>query len=120
LSERTFLAGRAPVPAAEIEIEGVGVNALDRRRVDVAVDLTPFLGLVRVEMVIVGPEDEELCSATLVQSRDCALDRILHLRQDAQPGEHILHVGVFDGSDLVAHAARRFVFAAVTGASPPA
>lgn len=120
MSERTFLAGRAPVPASEIKFESVGVNTLDRRRVDVAVDLTPFLGLVRVEMVIVGPEDEELCSVTLVQNRDCALDRVLHLRQDAEPGEHILHVGVFDGSELVAHAARRFSFLAATGASPSA
>jgi hypothetical protein len=115
LSERTFLAGRAPVPASEIRIESVGVNPLDQRRVDVAVDLTPFLGPVQIEMVIVGPEDVELCSVTLVHNRDWALDKILHLRGDAMPGEHILHVGVFDESELVAHAARRFVFPAAAG-----
>jgi hypothetical protein len=115
LSERTFLSGRAPVPASQIKIESVGVNPLDRRRVDVAADLTPFLGLVRVELVIVSPKDEELCSVTLVHNRDWMLDRILHLRQDAEPGEHILHVGVFDESELVAHAARRFVFPAAGG-----
>jgi hypothetical protein len=117
LSERTFLVGRGPVPASEIEIESVGVNPLDRRRVDVAVDLTPFRGPVRVEMVIVGPEDEELCSVTLVHNHDCELDRILHLRRDAEPGDHVLHVGIFDDSDLVAHAARRFCFPAATGLS---
>ncbi len=114
MSERTFLAGRAPLPVSEIKIESVGVNPLDLRRVDVAADLTPFLGLVRVEMVIVGPQDEELCSVTLVHNRDWTLDRILHLRQDAGPGAHILHIGVFDESELVAHAVRRFVFP-VTG-----
>jgi hypothetical protein len=118
LSQRTFLAGRRPVSAAEIEIESVGVNPLDRRRVDVAVDLTPFLEPVRVELAIVGPDDEELCSTALVHNRDWTLDKILHLRRDAGPGEHILHVGVFDDADLVAHAARRFVFppAAAEGA----
>ena len=112
MSQRTFLAGRRPVSAAEIEIESVGVNPLDRRRVDVAVDLTPFLEPVRVELAIVGPDDEELCSSALVHNRDWTLDKILHLRRDAGPGEHILHVGVFDDADLVAHAARRFVFPA--------
>lgn len=120
MSQRTFLAGRAPVPAQEIEIESVGANALDRRRVDVAVDLTPFLGPVRVEMVILGPGDEELCSVTLVHNRDWILDKVLHLREDAEPGEHILHVGIFDDSDLVAHAARCFVFPATMGVSHPA
>ena len=110
MSQRTFLAGRGPVPATEIEIEAVGLNPLDRRRVDVAVDLTPAREPVRVELAIVGPDDEELCSTTLVHNRDRMLDKVLHLRRDAGPGEHVLHVGVFYEDELVAHAARRFVF----------
>jgi len=120
LSQRTFLAGRGPVPASDIEIEGVGLNPLDRRRVDVAVDLTPFRDPVRVELVVVAPDDEELCSTTLVQNRDWTLDKILHLRRDAGPGEHILHVGIFYEDELVAHAARRFVFPPSAGPADPA
>jgi len=47
---------------------------------------------------------------TLVQSRECMVDKIMHLRQDAQPGEHVLHVGVFFEDELVARGARRFAF----------
>jgi hypothetical protein len=110
LSENLFFADRAPVPPAEIRVESVGVNSLDRRRVDVAVDLTPCLQPVTVEMVIVGPGDDELSCVTLVRSRDWSLDKILHLRQDAEPGEHTLHIGVFHEGELVTRAARRFSF----------
>lgn len=110
MSQRTFLEGRRPVSAREIEIESIGLNPLDRRRVDVAVDLTPFLEPVRVELAIVGPDGEELCSTTLVHNRDWMLDKMLHLRCDAGPGEHILHIGVFVESELVAYAGRRFLF----------
>jgi hypothetical protein len=92
-------------------VESVGVNALDLRRVDVAVDLTPCREPLMIKMAIVGPDDEELCSTVLLPGREWALDRVLHLRKDAEPGEHTLHVGVFFGEgELVARAARRFVF----------
>jgi len=110
LSQNLFFADRAPAPPAEVRIESVGLNPLDQRRVDVAVDLTPCLEPLTVELVIVGPDDVELCSALFVGNRQWALDRVLHLRQDAQPGEHILHVGVFSGEELVARAARSFHF----------
>jgi hypothetical protein len=110
LSQNLFFAGRAPVPPAGIRIESVGVNALDLRRVDVAVDLTPCVQPVTVEMVIVSPDGDELVCATLVRNRDWALDRIVHLRQDAGPGDHTLHIGVFYDGALVARAARRFSF----------
>ena len=83
------------------------------RRVDVAVDLTPCVEPVTVEMVIVGPEGDELCSVLLVENRQWVLDKIMHLRQDAQQGEHVLHVGLFKDSELVARAARRFTFPSV-------
>lgn len=113
MSQRTFLEGRAPVPPEEVRIEGIGLNPLDRRRVDVAVDLTPFRGAVRVEMAIVGPDEQEWCSTTLLQNRDAMLDKILHLRQDAAPGAYVIHVGIFVEEELVAHEARRFAFSPV-------
>ena len=100
----------APVRPDEIQVQSVGVHALDMRRVDVAVDLTPCLEPVTVEMVIVGPAGDELCSVLLVENRQWALDKIMHLRQDARPGEHMLHVGVFSQNLLVARSAKRFVF----------
>jgi hypothetical protein len=98
------------VPASEIRIEGVGVNALDRRRVDVAVDLTPCSEPLDVEIVIVGPNDDELCSTLLVQNWESMLDRILHLRRDAEAGDHVLHVGVFRDKVLLTRAMRTFAF----------
>jgi hypothetical protein len=86
------------------------VNPLDGRRVDVAVDLTPCTQPVDIELVIVGPEDTELCSAKMVMSREWMLDRIMHLRQDPAPGEYILHVGIFHEGELVARALRRFSY----------
>lgn len=100
----------APVRPDKIQVQSVGIRALDMRRVDVAVDLTPCLEPVTVEMVIVGPAGDELCSVLLVGNRQWALDKIMHLRQDAQKGEHVLHVGVFSENMLVTRAARRFVF----------
>ena len=40
MSHDPFSPDRAPVPVSQMRVESVGVNALDRRRVDVAVDLT--------------------------------------------------------------------------------
>jgi hypothetical protein len=104
---------RAPVPPAEIRIESVGVRALDLRRVDVAVDLTPCRESVEVEMVIVGPNDDELCSILLIQNREWILDKIMHLRQDAQAGVHTLHVGVFCEDELLTRTVRRFAFSLI-------
>jgi hypothetical protein len=94
----------------ELQIESVGVNFLDQRRIDVAVDLTPCTQAVEVELVILGPQDDELSSVLLVQNRTWMLDKIMHLRRDAVPGEYVLHVGVFHEKELVTRAARRFVF----------
>ena len=110
MSQSAFFVNRSPVPASEVRIESVGVNPLDRRRVDVAVDLTPCLQAVNVEMVIVGPRDDELCSIVLVDNREWTLDRVMHLPQDAEAGEHTLHVGVFDEDVLVVRAERHFAF----------
>ena len=110
MSQAESAAGRLPVPPAQVQIESVGVNPLDRRRVDVAVDLTPLSQPVDVEMVIVGPNDEELCSILLVQNREWMLDRVMHLRHDAQPGKHTLHIGVFFENELVARSGKQFAF----------
>jgi hypothetical protein len=100
----------APVQPHEMRVLSVGVNPLDMRRVDVAVDLTPCTEAVKIEMVIVGPDDDELCSLLLVDSRAWMIDKIMHLRKDAQPGAYVLHVGVFCEDELVTRAARRFAF----------
>ena len=91
-------------------MEGVGVNALDGRRVDVAVDLTPCLKPVNVEMVIVAPDDSEASCVLLIDNREWMLDKIMHLRKEAQAGEYTLHVGVFYENELVARAVKRFTF----------
>jgi hypothetical protein len=108
LSQADSPVDRRRVPAEQVQIQSVGVNPMDLRRVDVAVDLTPPLEPVDVELVIVGPGDSELCSILLLQNRESVLDKVMHLRQDAEPGEHTLHVGVFLENELVARAARRF------------
>jgi hypothetical protein len=108
VSDGWSLPERAPVPPGEVRIECVGLCPMDRRRLDVAVDLTPSDRALDVEMVIVGPGDEELCSIRLLESRQSTLDRVLHLRRDAEPGEHVLHVGVFCDGELVTRATRRF------------
>jgi hypothetical protein len=119
LSQNLFFAGQVPVPPAEVRVESVGLNPLDQRRVDVAVDLTPCLEPLTVELVIVGPGDAELCSALLMGVRQWEIDKVLHLRQDARPGAHILHVGVFAGEELVARAARSFYFPQAGSAGAP-
>jgi hypothetical protein len=110
LSEGSISRDRALVTPAEVRIEGVGVNALDHKRVDVAVDLTPCLQPVTIEMVIVGPDDDEASCILLIDNRAWMLDKIMHLRHAAQAGEYMLHVGVFYEGELVTRAARRFTF----------
>jgi hypothetical protein len=95
-----------------MQVEEIGVHPLDRRRVDVAVDLTPCQQPVDVEMVIVGPDDEEWCSILLIRNQQPALDKIMHLRWDAAPGEYTLHVGVFYEKALVARGSKTFAIAA--------
>ena len=96
---------------SDVRVQSIGLNPLDLRRVDIAVDLTPCCEALMVEIVIVGPQDEEVCSVLLVDTRLWMLDRIMHLRQDAKPGVHTLHVGVFHDNALVARATRDFSFA---------
>ena len=110
---KSYFTEEVPVPPCEIQVQSIGVHALDVRRVDVAVDLTPCTEPVTVEMVIVGPQGDELSSVLLVEHREWRLDKIMHLRQDARPGEHVLHVGVFSKDVLVARAARRFVSSSI-------
>ena len=50
-SQNLFSADRAPVPASEVRIESIGVNPLDQRRVDVAVDLTPCMERLNPEVL---------------------------------------------------------------------
>ena len=102
--------GDVLVRPQEMRVLGIGINPLDMRRVDVAVDLTPCTEPVKVEMVIVGPDDDELCSLLLVENRAWMIDKIMHLRQDARQGEYVLHVGVFYKDELMTRAARRFAF----------
>lgn len=110
MSQNPFSSHARRVPLEELQIESVGVNFLDQRRIDVAVDLTPCTQAVEVELVVLGPQDDELSSVLLVQNRTWMLDKIMHLRQDAVPGEYVLHVGVFHENELVTRAARRFAF----------
>ena len=83
---------------------------MDLRRVDVAVDLTPSGVPFALDMAIVGPCDDELCSILIVDNREYCVDRIMHLRQDAGPGAHTLHVGLFRDNLLVDRASRTFEF----------
>ena len=110
MSQNPFSSGRPPVPVSEIRIESVGVNPLDGRRVDVAVDVTPCSQPVDMDLVIVGPDDDECCSIRLLQNREWMLDKIMHLRKDPGPGEYTLHVGVFYENELVTRAERQFAF----------
>lgn len=104
---------RQPFPASGARIESVGINPLDRRRIDVAVDLSPCVEPLDVEIVIVGPDGEELCSILLVKYRESMLDKIMHLRRDADVGEYTLHVGIFFENRLVDRAERRFSYRAL-------
>lgn len=110
LSQISVFEDRPPVPAGEVRIESIGVKPLDRRRVDVAVDVTPCQAALTIELVIVGPDDAELCSVLLIDNREWMLDKVMHLRHDAAPGEHTLHVGAFHENQLVTQAARVFEF----------
>ena len=59
---------------------------------------------------ILGNRLDRSSSILLVQNRQWMLDKVMHLRRDAEPGDHTLHVGVFSEDQLVTRAARRFRF----------
>ena len=100
----------AKQPGCEVRIESVGVCALDRCRVDVAVDLTPSAEGTRIEVVIEAPSGAELVSATVIDNRQTTLDRRLHVRRPPEPGTHTLHVGVFYHDALIDHVQKQFTF----------
>ena len=100
---RSLPPGRKPVGGREVRIESVGVNAPDRYRVDVAVDLTPSMDGVRLEVAVEEPSGAELVSMTLIDNRDWTVDKRMHLRRPPEPGVHTLHVGVFFQDELIHH-----------------
>ena len=104
------MADHRPVPATEARVEGIGINPLDARRVDVAVDLAPCREALTVRMAIVGPDDEEWSSTTILNNRDWMLDRILHLKRDAVTGEYTLHVGLFREEDLLYRTSKPYAY----------
>ena len=116
----SFVAGLRLVPGREVRIESVGVCGLRADRgqaaicphgyVDVAVDLTPSVEPIRVELAVEEPSGAELVSMTMIDNRQAALDRRLHLRRPPEPAAHTLHVGLFYGDDLIDHVQRRFSF----------
>ncbi len=108
MSQNLFFGDRGLVSLTDVRIESVGVNPLDQRRVDVAVDFTPCQEPFTVRMAIVGPDDDEWSNIDIIQNRESMLDKIMHLRRDVQPGEYTLHVGVFGDDELVTRAARTF------------
>ena len=110
LSQNYVAGNQMPVPASEARVEGIGVNPLDLRRVDVAVDLTSCREPLTVKMAIVGPDDEEWSSTAILQNRDSMLDRVLHLKRDAIDGEYTLHVGLFREEDLLYRTSKRYVY----------
>lgn len=101
---------RRPVLGPEVRIESVGVYAPNRHRVDVAVDLTPSLDGIRLEIAVEEPSGAELVSMTLVDNRDRMVDRRLHLRRAPEPGVHVLHVGIFYQDELIHHVRQEFDF----------
>ena len=100
------------MPASDVQIESVGVNAIDARRVDVAVKGAAELRCVHAEnahrVKTRGPRRT---------GRERGDGALAVTSGDAQPGAHILHVGVFLDDDLVARAARRFAFPTAEGES---
>ena len=101
---------RQSVSGRQVRIESVGVCALDCRRVDVAVDLTPSPEGTRIELAIEEPSGAELVSATVIGNCQPVLDRRLHPRRHPEPGVHTLHVGVFYQDELIDHVQRQFTF----------
>lgn len=111
MSQSPFASRKRPVPPSNVQVESIGVRAIDQRRVDVAVDVTPCTQPLTIEIVIVGPTGDELCSVMFIDNTHAELDRVLHLREDAAAGDHTLHVGAFFDNNLVARASRIFAFA---------
>ena len=95
--------------------DGVQAAVCPYGYVDVAVDLTPSAEPIRVELAVEEPGGAELVSMTLIDNRQPALDRRLHLRRPPEPGMHTLHVGLFYGDDLIDHVQRRFSFPTLPG-----
>jgi len=116
----SFVAGLRLVPGREVRIESVGVCGLRADRgqaaicphgyVDVAVDLTPSVEPIRVELAVEEPSGAELASMTMIDNCQPALDRKLHLRRSPEPGVHTLHVGVFYRDELIDHVQKSFSF----------
>ncbi len=93
------------------------------RRVDVAVDLSPCRDggpewVPRLELALESPAGRHVGSAALVECRECAVDLLMHLHGDPEPGEYTLHVGLFWGELLLQHERRTFCLPVAARSEP--
>jgi hypothetical protein len=88
--------------------------------VDVAVDLSALAPVgrwgggagpsacPRLELAVESPTGRHVGSASVIECSKSALDLVIHLRGDPEPGEHTLHVGLFWGETMLQHERRTF------------
>ena len=87
-----------PLPPREVRITDVQARpAPDRRRVALAITLTPFLEYPNLEIVLFRPDGDEERTLSVVGTMDRRLVLTLHIKQP-MPGEYraqieLLHEG---------------------------
>jgi hypothetical protein len=85
-----------PLPPKEVRIQTLDAEPYaDGRRVRVRLELTPFLKRPNADLSILNAREEEVASASIIETMEPKMELTLHLRGASQPGDYTLAARVF-------------------------
>lgn len=88
--------GDPPVPPSEVRFkELVGQVWPDGRRVQVIIELTPFLKKPNLQLRIANSDGEVVASLEVVEAIDFKMDFTMHLRESQPSGKYHINAQIF-------------------------
>jgi hypothetical protein len=79
----------APVPPESVRVRRIDiVPRSDGRRINVRLELTPFLERPTIEVVMFDPSGEVAAETSIIETVDHELEFTIHLRSEAQAGDY--------------------------------
>ena len=79
----------APVPPEQVRFRWARAEPyVDRQRVRIEFELTPFLMRPDIEIEVQGPDETKVATASIIENVDTRVALTLHLRGEVQTGSY--------------------------------